>query len=179
MDKRIIGQQAETLAVLTEKFREDLSEGIDNAVNECQSPIEQELLLAMIRESLSHSSAVAIGGSISIITEVHHNIADVGLHIYIIPQYKTGPYIADFMVECFRGSMWDTAKKSSLLIECDGHDFHEKTKKQVVHGKKRDRYFTKHGYKFMHFSGSEIFNNSDGCAKQIIELVTSECNSHA
>jgi hypothetical protein len=66
----------------------------------------------------------------------------------IHPQHKIEKYTADFMVEY--GDF-------KFVIECDGHDFHEKTKKQAVHDKKRDREMTSKGYIVMRFAGSEIW----------------------
>lgn len=43
-----------------------------------------------------------------------------------------------------------------IIVECDGHDFHEKTKEQAKKDKERDRYFTKNGYKILRYSGSEL-----------------------
>jgi|GEM_PF-2799884 len=73
-----------------------------------------------------------------------------GKDIIINPQYQIGKYRVDFMIE------WNEKK---IVIECDGHEFHEKTKEQVSRDKKRDRFITMQGYKLLRFSGSEICNN--------------------
>ena len=44
----------------------------------------------------------------------------------------------------------------SIVVELDGHDFHEKTKEQAQKDKDRDRSLTRAGYKIMRFTGSEI-----------------------
>ncbi|MCL6443424.1 MAG: endonuclease domain-containing protein [Alicyclobacillus sp.] len=68
----------------------------------------------------------------------------------IYPQHRIGRYTADFLVT------WGQYK---FVIECDGHDFHEKTKEQAAHDKKRDREMTSMGYIVMRFTGSEIWND--------------------
>ena len=56
-----------------------------------------------------------------------------------------------------------------LAIECDGHDFHEKTKAQVAKDNSRDRYFLQNGIPTMRFSGSEIWRDPVKCVDEIIE----------
>ena len=68
------------------------------------------------------------------------------------PQRKIGKYRVDFL--CY--FMPD---KQKYIIECDGHDFHEKTKEQVKYDKQRERFFVSNGYKVLRYSGSEIFND--------------------
>lgn len=60
---------------------------------------------------------------------------------------------------------------SGFVIECDGHDFHEKTKEQARKDKKRDRDLIKNGYTVIRFTGAEIFENPFICAREVIEIV--------
>lgn len=68
------------------------------------------------------------------------------------PQEKIGNYRADFLCYFMNG-------KQKYIIECDGHDFHEKTKEQAKYDKQRERFFVSNGYKVLRYSGSEIFND--------------------
>lgn len=56
----------------------------------------------------------------------------------------------------------------AVAIECDGHDFHEKTKKQASRDKARDRAITAAGYSVMRFTGSEIWRDPFACAGEAI-----------
>lgn len=49
--------------------------------------------------------------------------------------------------------------RSTLAIECDGHDFHEKTKAQASRDKRRDRELASAGAPVVRFTGSEIFRD--------------------
>lgn len=49
----------------------------------------------------------------------------------------------------------------ALAVECDGHDFHEKTKEQARRDKSRDRILISHGIHTIRFTGSEIFRRSE------------------
>lgn len=54
-----------------------------------------------------------------------------------------------------------------LVVECDGHDFHEKTKEQVRHNNERNYNLEMEGYSVLHFSGSQIFDDPLKCAEEI------------
>jgi very-short-patch-repair endonuclease len=87
-----------------------------------------------------------------------------GCCICIEPQYKVGTYRADFRVT-------NPFNKRSVIVECDGHLFHEKTKQQAAHDKKRDRYFAQEGHSLLRFTGSEIMNNSQECLTDIFKFL--------
>ena len=44
-----------------------------------------------------------------------------------------------------------------MAIECDGHDFHEKTKEQAQRDKEKDRILQANGWLIARFTGSEIY----------------------
>lgn len=56
----------------------------------------------------------------------------------------------------------------SIAVECDGHDFHEKTKAQAAKDKKRDRSLKLAGVDVIHFTGSEIWADPRECAKEVL-----------
>ncbi|MGD8780450.1 MAG: DUF559 domain-containing protein [Ignavibacteria bacterium] len=58
-----------------------------------------------------------------------------------------------------------------VAIELDGHEFHEKSKKQVEYDKKRERAIVKSGFTVLRFSGSEIFRNCKSCIDEIENYV--------
>lgn len=82
---------------------------------------------------------------------------DWQLHV----QWPVLDYVADFVL------LTDVAK---IVIECDGHDFHERTKEQARHDRSRDRAMTEAGWLVMRFTGSEIWSNPFACAEQVIEF---------
>lgn len=79
-----------------------------------------------------------------------------------IPQYKIGPYRVDFFVgmDGFR-----------FAIECDGHNFHERTKEQAKRDRSRDRDLQYFGYVVLRFTGSEIWENPDAVVQSCFEYV--------
>jgi len=56
-----------------------------------------------------------------------------------------------------------------LIVECDGHDFHERTKEQAKKDKKRDRFLQSFGIQVFHYTGSEIWSDVFSCAKEILD----------
>ena len=62
-------------------------------------------------------------------------------------------------------------------VECDGHDFHEKTKEQAARDKKRDRDLQALGYRVLRFSGSEIYRDVNACILAIFEQLNQDVNA--
>lgn len=58
---------------------------------------------------------------------------------FVRPQEKIGNYRVDFLIKTYFLPL--SKETESFIIECDGHDFHEKTKEQAKHDKERDRFF--------------------------------------
>lgn len=54
-----------------------------------------------------------------------------------------------------------------VAVECDGHEFHEKTKEQASKDKARERALVSAGWLVMRFAGSEIWRDPEGCADQV------------
>lgn len=70
----------------------------------------------------------------------------------IEPQAKLGAYRADFLVSWFASAVTHRA-----AVECDGHDYHERTKEQAAHDRARDREMQNDGLIVLRFTGSEIW----------------------
>ena len=61
-----------------------------------------------------------------------------------------------------------------LIVECDGHDFHERTKEQAARDRSRDRWAQMNDIEVFRFTGSEIWRDPWGCAKQIVSWANRE-----
>jgi very-short-patch-repair endonuclease len=94
--------------------------------------------------------------------------------IDIFPQARIGKYSVDLLV-C-RGGV---PQPNVLAIECDGHDFHEKTKEQARHDKQRDRHILAAGISTVRFTGSEIWRDPDSCAREAVALLLSSDDEQA
>lgn len=92
--------------------------------------------------------------------------------VVIAPQFKWRTYTSDFYVN-------GLSIKKRLLIECDGHEFHERTKEQAAHDRSRDRLAQQDGYTILRFTGSEIFRNAYGCARQVVDFAQEQKRARA
>jgi very-short-patch-repair endonuclease len=60
-----------------------------------------------------------------------------------------------------------------IVIELDGHEFHEKTKWQVSKDKARERAIVRKGLVLLRFSGTEVVKNARGCVEEVADYVRS------
>lgn len=58
--------------------------------------------------------------------------------------------------------------KHSIVVEVDGHDFHERTKEQAQRDKTRDRLFQQLGFKVLRYTGSEVWRDPIKCALEAV-----------
>lgn len=100
---------------------------------------------------------------------------DFEYSFFVRPQEKIGNYRVDFLIKTYFLPL--SKETESFIIECDGHDFHEKTKEQAKHDKERDRFFTQNNYKVLHYTGSEIYNDFPKIEDELEKYITSVlCN---
>lgn len=58
----------------------------------------------------------------------------------------------------------------ALGIECDGFDFHDRTKQQAAYDRARDREMAAHGVHVIRFTGSEIHRDVNQCSRSVMEV---------
>ncbi len=97
----------------------------------------------------------------------------IGNGYYIIPQPSIGKYRVDFIIG-FVGVRNRKQYRKEVIVECDGHEFHDKDKKQRAFEKARDRYFQKEGKSILHYTGSEIVTTPIHVAAEIISFLNGE-----
>ncbi len=88
----------------------------------------------------------------------------------VVPQAQIGDHRVDFAVQYLA----DGDRLAWLVIECDGHEFHEKTKEQVARDKRRDRDLQHDGCKVFRYSGSEIWKDPYDCAIDVMTFMINE-----
>lgn len=80
-------------------------------------------------------------------------------------------YRADFLL--LVGDISDHDEMLKIVVECDGHDFHEKTKQQATRDKRRDRDMLAAGYNVLRFTGQEVWKDPLACAKEVSSTIRS------
>ena len=79
-------------------------------------------------------------------------------------------YVVDFYFEKdLYVNRFNTNKK--IIIECDGHEFHQKTKQQVKSDNEREYALKMAGYEMIRFSGSQIYNEPFKCAEDTYKYI--------
>lgn len=91
--------------------------------------------------------------------------------IVIAPQCEWSAYRIDIALLVKIGTCGADYDELLLAIECDGHDFHDRTKEQARRDRARDRDLARGGWITQRFTGSEIFADADGCADEIYHLL--------
>jgi hypothetical protein len=77
----------------------------------------------------------------------------------------------DIRVRSYRIDLLLTGGNGTLLaIECDGHEWHERTKQQASADRARDRELLMLGVHTVRFTGSDVHNYADQCARECIDL---------
>lgn len=87
--------------------------------------------------------------------------------IYVYPQHKVGKYRVDFLI-----NHQHRDESQQIIVELDGHEFHDKNKKQRAYEKARDRYLAQQGYKIFHYTGSEVYSDPYGVAEEVLKEIT-------
>lgn len=131
-----------------------------------QSPLEELLGLALWSHRVSPNKVLKVGPH-----QVWAPFVGAPNILVIEPQAEVGAYRTDFRLALARR---DGSRKlqSEIFVEVDGHDFHEKTKEQAAHDKKRDRYFVSKSLPVLRFTGSEVYRDADACADEAVALLT-------
>lgn len=83
-------------------------------------------------------------------------------------------YIADFLFDGENSDFCDWIGGLKIVIECDGHNFHQKTKKQVAYDNERQLALQTAGYDVIRFSGSQIYKDPIGCAENAYNFILSK-----
>lgn len=76
-----------------------------------------------------------------------------------IAQHEIGAYRVDFLLLFYGGV--------KIVVECDGHEWHERTPEQAERDKTRDRFLQAQGYLVFRFTGREIWRDPIRCAREV------------
>lgn len=147
----------------------------------CDSPIERILAMGVIAECVASGTpccyveiSVQPGAENSPPGWLYQNDYDY-YRIVLIPQPTHGGKRLDFVLAQAQRSDDGTGTwhLDALAIECDGHDFHERTKEQASKDRKRDRELQAAGLRVFRFTGSDIWKDPVGCAREAIASLRS------
>ncbi len=158
-------------------------ECLASALDRCESQIEARFLLSLICSCALHDLSIVIEdeeGDPFYATETN---ARMEMKLHVCPQKQLGDHRVDFFLnQVFNNPDIEIARmvgkpdpagplviQERLVVECDGHEFHERTREQATRDKNRDRELLNAGYPVMRFTGSEIVSSPLKCSNQIME----------
>lgn len=128
----------------------------------CESPIEIMLGTAFMMIG-GLVTCVKQNNSVHFIRVKRHNDVETDdCLITVVPQFRWREYRIDFAMIVGRDH------RMTVFIECDGHDFHERTKSQAERDRRKDREIQAAGIPIFRFTGSEIYRNPAGCVRSIL-----------
>lgn len=126
----------------------------------CESPIEQLMCLALKNNECQM-----------------RDYADCRT-FSLIPQHEIIANGREYRLDFHLGLSVDN-RPLKLAIECDGHQFHEKTKEQVARDKRREHDLILTGYVVVRFPGSEVYKDAAACADVVLQIIKNHANAQA
>jgi very-short-patch-repair endonuclease len=158
--RRVLDEAAEGFRVLTGlPTPDDLDAHMERYAPSfalCESPIEALMLAGLMW----------IGDDLPKRVEDYPAVIGIG-EAYILPQRQIGPDRVDLTVA---GGYHDGEGGVRIAVECDGHDFHDRTPAQAARDKARDRRLAAAGWTVMRFTGREIVASPSACAWQVRDV---------
>jgi hypothetical protein len=156
-------------------FEAHLDYSCTDAIDQCESPIESKLLFALLHYGVQRG----------VETHVYFHPQSAWCliddeckaeYFKITPQWPHENKRIDFHIEYGSWKGWENGaalfETTALLIECDGHDFHERTKEQARKDRSRDRQLQFAGFDVFRFTGAEIHADAFGCAEEIADFLS-------
>lgn len=133
----------------------------------CESPIEVALGTAMLISWRLEGDGFGLAAPLIMVLdeEIDNHLARPGGQAAIVPQYKSRGFRHDFAI--FHPDI-----KTPVIIECDGHEFHERTKEQAKRDRSRDREIQRRGAVVLRFTGSEIFASPYKAACEVMNHIS-------
>lgn len=92
-----------------------------------------------------------------------------GSGLFIKPQASIGSYRVDFAMH--QSGIGPDSILTPVVVELDGHAFHDKDKRQRSYEKARDRFLVRSGYRVLHFTGSDVVADPFKVAFEALELL--------
>ena len=137
----------------------DYEYSLEQSLVDCESPIEQLLSLYLTNLQISFNNWNPFIELTNFVPNQEiecKNGEKYRLDFYFIVAYKN-------------------QETKYFGIECDGYEFHQKTKEQVEYDNQRERDLQNEGIEIIRFSGSEIWKNPYKCANEVQNIILSNC----
>lgn len=158
-DLEVANTMPTNLLDLWQSRLDQLNRRLIEGLSETESPIEKMFLIEFNFVDLIQPSWIKPHGITSslfiqqpITVDKHHYRIDFELLVDTIDNYP----------------MSNSSTATRIFIELDGHDFHEKTKEQVAHDKKRERDLSDKCDALLRYSGSEVYQDPSKVVNDVL-----------
>ncbi len=126
----------------------------ERRLGRCESPIESMFLSQFCAAAIDYGYGV--GRTVKVPSET----------IVIQPQARVDRFRVDFLIWFdFFGD------RIEIVVECDGHHWHERTKTQAANDRARDRALQALGHEILRFTGREINAAPARCAFEVLDRI--------
>jgi len=139
-----------------------VNQAIDAAVLEIREELVQAVIRSIANSPLESPLEAAFLAYWTAASRVYHR-PDLDLRCqHEVKTSRGATYRADFLIapspNGWYAALLDTGFQG-VVVELDGHEFHERTKEQVAQRNQRDRALQADGFPVLHCSGSELHRN--------------------
>lgn len=154
---------------------------LENMLAWTESPIERLLLLAFLNHGWEPTNMAGYF-EVKAATRRHKGFEgervgarsfarDDAAHALLVQPEVTVRGVRARLDFAFISTETNPAGPRVLVVEADGHDFHERTKEQARRDKQRDRAMTLAKWTVLRFTGSEVYSDADAIAGDVFEAL--------
>ena len=147
--------------MIGDRFTQDL---FCSCLERLESPIEDLFLIAVHAQCLAEDIDLNPDPEFDKTGQL-----TIGDGINIRPQVQIGTFRVDFLLS--QKGMGPDEILRPIVVELDGHAFHDKDKKQRAYEKSRDRFLVKQGFRVLHFTGSEVVADPHRVAYEVLDML--------
>jgi Protein of unknown function (DUF559) len=176
--RQVIQQAAELWTLQTAPLR---TEELVTAAAVCESPIEVAMLCALTLSGYDYWDELLFRADKREFGTTGRHFRDPSYQLIIEPQSQLGDFRVDFLLtgrlKHFhldeKGGLGDFAywEERKLVLECDGFDFHDRTREKASRDRERDRSLQSLGYRVYRYTGSDIWADVFKGAEEVAETL--------
>ena len=144
--------------------------------NACESPIELPMALAMMTVARHEGWSVKLvdsdGNERGDRFEPSGGTRFAEMMLRIEPQAQLGEHRVDFVltldgsIGTDKGLVRSASRR--MVVECNGHEFHERTREQASRDRERDRLLQSFGFLVYRYAGRDIWHDVFKCAAEAL-----------
>jgi len=141
-----------------------ISDDLERAVAVCESPPERAMLYALAIVAWDWVDGVLV----RLETGASGLMATHGTYIELEPQAQIATHRVDFLLTMRLRTGPEADRRARLVVECDGHDWHERTPEQARRDRARDRALQARDLAVYRYTGSDVWRDVFAAAQEAV-----------